>query len=178
MKKKIVKPHALISKCLTSFTACPIKSFTVKITFMKKLPLRHIVEYWRRIFSSLFVYKVAVVKFFGCNGFSILSFQWCPTDPTILGKEKIDYCYSGGLVASLIRFKCTNPFCDDLTLVFEDAQCFNWIWDLSSEKWWTRFLVNVLASITLDLESFNLPLTFDWFYRIMPLFVYNLYGLS
>ena len=28
-----------------------------------------------------------------------------------------------GLVASLIQFKCTKYFRDDLTLVFEDAQC-------------------------------------------------------
>ena len=30
-----------------------------------------------------------------------------------------------GLVASLIQFKCTKYFRDDLTLVIEDAQCSN-----------------------------------------------------
>ena len=30
-----------------------------------------------------------------------------------------------GLVASLIQLKCTKYFCDDLMLVFEDAQYFN-----------------------------------------------------
>ena len=30
-----------------------------------------------------------------------------------------------GLIASLIQLKCTKYFRDDLTLVFEDAQCFN-----------------------------------------------------
>ena len=29
------------------------------------------------------------------------------------------------MVASFIQFKCTKHFCDD-TLVFEDAQCFNY----------------------------------------------------
>ena len=38
-----------------------------------------------------------------------------------------------GLVASLIQFKCTKYFRDDLTLVFEDAQCFNSISGPSSE---------------------------------------------
>ena len=38
-----------------------------------------------------------------------------------------------GLVASLIQFKCTKYFRDDLTLVFEDAQCFNSISEPSSE---------------------------------------------
>ena len=31
------------------------------------------------------------------------------------------------MVVSLIQFKCTKYFRDDLTLVFEDAQCFNFI---------------------------------------------------
>ena len=38
-----------------------------------------------------------------------------------------------GLVASLILFKCTKCFRDDLTLVFEDAQCFNSISEPFSE---------------------------------------------
>ena len=38
-----------------------------------------------------------------------------------------------GLVASLIQFKCAKYFCDDLTLVFENAQCFNSISEASSE---------------------------------------------
>ena len=38
-----------------------------------------------------------------------------------------------GLVASLIQFKCTKYFRDDLTLVFEEAQCFNSISEPSSD---------------------------------------------
>ena len=38
-----------------------------------------------------------------------------------------------GLVTSFIQFKCTKYFRDDLTLVFEDAQCFNSISEPSSE---------------------------------------------
>ena len=38
-----------------------------------------------------------------------------------------------GLVASLIQFKCAKYFRDDLTLVFEDAQCFNSISEPSLE---------------------------------------------
>ena len=32
-----------------------------------------------------------------------------------------------GFVGGLIQFKCRKYFRDDLTLVFEDAQCFNCI---------------------------------------------------
>ena len=38
-----------------------------------------------------------------------------------------------GLVASLIQFKCTKYFRDDLTLVFEDTQRFNSISEPFSE---------------------------------------------
>ena len=38
-----------------------------------------------------------------------------------------------GLVASLIKFKRTKYFRDDLTLVFEDAQCSNSISEPSLE---------------------------------------------
>ena len=46
-----------------------------------------------------------------------------------------------GLVASLIQFKCTKYFRDNLTLVFEDAQCFNSISEPSSEIWKTRSIL-------------------------------------
>ena len=45
-----------------------------------------------------------------------------------------------GLVTSLIQINCTKFFHDDLTFVFEDAQCFNSILEPSSEIWKTRFL--------------------------------------
>ena len=40
-----------------------------------------------------------------------------------------------GLEASLIQFKCTKYFRDDLKLVLEDAQCFNSNSEPSSEIW-------------------------------------------
>ena len=46
-----------------------------------------------------------------------------------------------GLVASLIQFKCTKYFRDDLTLVLEDAQCFNSISEPSSEIRKTSFIL-------------------------------------
>ena len=38
-----------------------------------------------------------------------------------------------GLVTSFIQFKCSQYFRDDLTLAFEDAQCFNSISEPSSD---------------------------------------------
>jgi hypothetical protein len=46
-----------------------------------------------------------------------------------------------GLVASLIQFKCMKYFRDDLTLVLEDAQCFNYISEPSSEIRKTSFIL-------------------------------------
>ena len=39
------------------------------------------------------------------------------------------------------KFKCTKYFRDDLTLVFDDAQCLNSISEPSSEIWKTRFIL-------------------------------------
>ena len=52
-------------------------------------------------------------------GFELASSSfWTAALPTDLSSQL-------GLVASLIQFMCTKYFRDDLTLVFEDAQCFN-----------------------------------------------------
>jgi hypothetical protein len=45
------------------------------------------------------------------------------------------------LVTSLIQFKCTKYFRDDLTLVLEDAQCFNSVSEPSSEIRKTSFIL-------------------------------------
>ena len=50
-----------------------------------------------------------------------------------------------GLVASLMQFQCTKYFCDDLTLVYEDAQSFNSISKPSPEIWKTRFILSNLC---------------------------------
>ena len=46
-----------------------------------------------------------------------------------------------GLAVNVVQFKCMRYFCDDLTLVFEDAQCFNSISESSPEIWKTRFIL-------------------------------------
>jgi hypothetical protein len=53
------------------------------------------------------------------------------------------------LVASLIQFKCTKYFRDDLTIVLEDAQCFNSISEPFLEKRKTS-LISYYSDTAID----------------------------
>ena len=63
-----------------------------------------------------------------------------------------------GVVASLIQFKCTKYFCDDLTFDLEDAQGFNSISESSSEIRKASFIL-IYRARKLGKTRYQSPLT-------------------
>ena len=61
------------------------------------------------------------------------------------------------MVASLIQLKCTKYFHDDLTLVFEDAQCFS----------------SYLRTILRDMKNYNLGQKFVE--RYIKSYIFDIY---